>query len=124
MTTNKKCILLIDDDETVLAYLVPKLSKLYEVVSTSDPRKAAGLARTQLPDVILCDIDMPGMSGGDVANELEGDSLTARIPFLYLTDLVSPEEARDLGGHVGGKPGIAKRAPMAELVKWIEEMAA
>ena len=123
MTTEKKCILLIDDDETVLAYLVPKLSKLYEVVSTSDPRKAAALARTQLPDVILCDIDMPGMSGGDVANELGNDSLTARIPFLYLTDLVSPEEARDLDGHVGGKPGIAKRAPMAELVRRIEEMA-
>ena len=120
--TTKKCILLIDDDQTVLGYLVPKLSKLYEVISTTDPRKAAALARAQLPDVILCDIDMPGMSGGDVANALEGDSLTARIPFLYLTDLVSPEEARDLEGHVGGRPGVAKRAPLAELVKKIEEM--
>lgn len=120
---NKKTILLIDDDATVLAYLVPKLSKYYEVISTSEPRQAAVLARTQLPDLILCDIDMPGMTGGDVAAELASDTATSRIPLVYLTDLVSPEETRELDGQVGGRPGVAKRAPLAELVKRIEELS-
>ena len=122
MTTTKKCILLIDDDETVLAYLVPKLSRIYEVVSTSDPRKAAALARTQLPDVILCDIDMPEMSGGEVAKVLEEDTLTARIPFIYLTALVSPSETRDMDGLVSGRPGVSKRAQLSELLERIEEV--
>ncbi len=119
---DKKKILLIDDDDAVVTYLVTKLSKLFEVVSTIDPSKAVALAKAELPDVILCDIDMPGMSGGDVAAALDADSQTARIPFIYLTGLVSPEEARDLEGQVGGRPGIAKRAPLAQLVERIDQL--
>ena len=119
--TKKTKLLLIDDDPAVISYLVTKLTRLYEIVSTTDPSQAGRLARTQLPDVILCDIDMPGMSGGDVAAELSSDSATGRIPFIYLTALVSPEEAKDLGGQVGGRPGVSKRAPLSELVKTIDE---
>ena len=120
METKTK-LLLIDDDAAVISYLVTKLSKFYEVVSTTDPVQATALARSELPDVILCDIDMPAMSGGDVAAALSGDSITARIPLIYLTALVSPEEAKDLGGQVGGRPGVSKRAPLAELVQKIDE---
>ncbi len=120
--TDKKRILLVDDDPTVVSYLTTKLSKIYEVVSTSDPRKAVAMARSELPDVILCDIDMPGMSGGEVAAALSTDTGLARIPLIYLTDLVSPQEARDLQGQVGGRPGVSKRAPMAELMARIDEL--
>lgn len=119
--SDKKRILLIDDDESVVGYLVTKLSRLYDVVSTHDPRGAVALARDDMPDVILCDIDMPGMSGGDVAAALADDSLTARIPFIYLTGLVSPQETRDLQGQIGGRPGVSKRAPLSELVAMIDQ---
>ncbi len=122
--SDRKRILLIDDDPSVVSYLTAKLSKMYEVVSTSDSRKAVALARRELPDVILCDIDMPGMHGGDVAAELAEDTTLARIPFIYLTDLVSPQEAKDLDGYVSGKPGVAKRAPMSELIETIARLAA
>jgi CheY-like chemotaxis protein len=118
----KKRILLIDDDDAVVSYLVAKLSKLYDVVATVDPGRAVALARRELPDVILCDIDMPGMTGGDVAAALAEDSATARIPLIYLTALVSPQETRDLQGQVGGRPGVSKRAPLAELVARIDEL--
>ena len=62
------------------------------------------------------------MSGGDVAAQISADSQTARIPFIYLTALVSPEEARDLDGQVGGRPGIVKRAPLGDLVAKIDEL--
>lgn len=118
----RKKLLLVDDDHAVLALLTARLGKRYDVVSTTDPRKAVALARSQLPDAILCDIDMPDMSGGDVAAALEGDSMTARIPLVYLTALVSPEEAKELGGQVGGRPGISKRATVGELVAMIEKV--
>ena len=117
----KKKVLLIDDDHAVLAFLTAKLSKRYDVVSTVDARKSIALARSQLPDVILCDIDMPDMSGGDVAAELANDSMTARIPLIYLTALVSPEETKELNGLVGGRPGISKKATVAELVACIDQ---
>lgn len=118
----RKKLLLVDDDHAVLALLTARLGKRYEVVSTPDPRKAVALARSQLPDAILCDIDMPDMSGGDVAAALESDSMTARIPLVYLTALVSPEETKELGGLVGGRPGISKRATVGELVAIIEKV--
>ena len=117
----RKKILLVDDDSAVVGYLTTKLARLYEVVSTTDPRQVSRLARTELPDVILCDIDMPDMGGGDVAAELASDSATARIPFIYLTALVTPQEAKELGGLVGGRPGVSKRAALSELVARIDE---
>jgi len=122
--SGKKKILLIDDDDAVIAHLVTKLSRLYDIVSTTNPARAVAMARAELPDVVLCDIDMPEMSGGDVAAALGGDTATARIPLIYLTALVSPEEARDLDGQVGGRPGVAKRAPLSELVRTIDEACA
>ncbi|HSH89406.1 MAG TPA: response regulator [Ramlibacter sp.] len=118
--TARKRILIIDDDAAVVALLVQKLARsAFDVLSTVDPHKALGLAKSEQPDVVLCDIDMPGMNGGDVAAALAADPETAHIPLIYLTSLVSPNEARDLGGQVGGRPGVSKRAPLAELVACI-----
>lgn len=120
--TPKKRILLIDDDPAVVSLLVVKLSKIYDVASTTDPTQAVHMARVEMPDVVLCDIDMPEMSGGEVAAALGADIKTAFIPVIYLTSLVSPEEARDLDGQVGGRPGVSKRAPLAELVRSIDAL--
>jgi CheY-like chemotaxis protein len=119
--SERKKLMLIDDDAAVVNYLVNKLSRMYEVVSTTNPAQAVPLARAQRPDVILCDIDMPEMSGGDVAAALAQDAATAASPLIYLTALVSPEEAKDLGGQVGGRPGVSKRAALSELVSRIDQ---
>ena len=121
--SDKKKILLVDDDEAVVSYLVVKLARYYDLISTTDPTQVVAMAREEQPDLILCDIDMPDMSGGDLASALTDDPATAFILVLYLTALVSPEEARDLQGQVGGRPGISKRAPLAELLARIDELA-
>jgi CheY-like chemotaxis protein len=119
----RKKILVIDDDEAVLALLAAKLGKRYDTVLTTEPKHAVALAATERPDVVLCDIDMPRMSGGDVAAALDADPRTARIPVVYLTALVSPQEALELGGQVGGRRGVSKRAPLTELMAAIDEAA-
>ena len=118
---SKKKVMLIDDDAAVISYLNVKLSKLYEIVSTTDPTSAVRMARAELPDLILCDIDMPAMGGGEVAAALAAESITARIPLVYLTALVSAEEARELDGQLGGRPGVSKRAPLSELTNAIDK---
>ena len=120
--SGKRKVLLVDDDASVIAYLVMKLSKLYDVVSTTDPRQAVAIATDEQPHVILCDIDMPDMGGGDVAAALVADPATAFIPLIYLTALVSPQEAQDLDGQVGGRPGVSKRAQLSELVEVIDKV--
>lgn len=112
-------IFIIDDDEAIITHLVIKLSKHYDVVSTTKPEMAVAMARNEKPDVILCDIDMPDMTGGEVAAALAAEPQTARIPLIYLTALVSAEEARELGSTISGKPGVSKRSSVNELMQMI-----
>ena len=112
----RKKILLIDDDQAVTDYLRLKLGKAYDVLVTNNPAAAQGLARKEQPELILCDIDMPEMDGGDVCRALSDDTLTCHIPILYLTSIVSQEEVRMLNGRIGGRPGVSKHAPIDEIL--------
>jgi len=116
----RKKLLLVDDDKAVIAYLSAKLGKHFEIASTTQPASATLIARAEKPDVILCDIDMPGMSGGEVAAALAADPRTAAIPLIYLTALATPEEMADLQGMVSGRPAVSKKAKLAELLGHIQ----
>lgn len=118
---NKK-ILAIDDDDMVLLYLRKLLEDNYTLVTCAEPEFAVALALTETPDLILCDIDMPEMDGGAVCAALAENPKTAGIPFIYLTSMVSPREARELDGFVGGRPGVSKRATLPVLMAAIENL--
>jgi CheY-like chemotaxis protein len=114
--TERKKILLVDDDHAVTAYLQLKLGNAYDVLVTNEPRAVLALACKEQPDLVLCDIDMPGMDGGDVCRALADNEQTRRIPLLYLTSMVSREEVQRLGGQIGGRPGVSKHAPVDEIL--------
>ena len=80
------------------------------------------LARKELPSLILCDIDMPEMDGGDVSKALYADSGLRDIPVLFITGLVSPTDMKGSGHQIGGRPAISKQAPPEELAKRIESL--
>ena len=118
-----KTILLVDDDTAVIDLLAAKLRGPYRVISTTDAREAVSLALERKPDVILCDMDMPGMNGAEVAAALRAKG-AGEIPLVYLTGLVSREEAAALpGGTQGGHRVLAKRAPLNELIACIKSLA-
>jgi CheY-like chemotaxis protein len=121
--SQRKCVLLVDDDASIVQYLSNKLVKHYDVRSTSDSRQVVAIARRELPDAILCDFDMPHLNGAEVAAALAQDSMLEAIPLIFLTDLVTPEEAKEMGGSLGGRPALSKRAPMQDLTTLIERLA-
>jgi len=111
----KPCVLVIDDDEAVAWAIAGRLGKDFRVVGVSDPGQAVARARDESPGVILCDINMPGMQGDEVAFALSQDPRTAAVPLIYLTALVSPEEGADLEGVFGEYPTISKSASTEDL---------
>jgi two-component system sensor histidine kinase/response regulator len=121
MTTRKK-ILVVDDDEAVTTYLKAKIATEYDVVTTNVSTRALALARSEHPDLVICDVDMPQLDGGDLAAKLASDPTTRDIQLLFLTGLLSPEEAESVGGEVSGRPAISKRAPLPELLGRIKEL--
>jgi CheY-like chemotaxis protein len=119
-----KKILVVDDDEAVLDYLQAKIGTRYDLVSTNASDNVLKLARETQPDLILCDVDMPDMDGGDVSAALFADGELRNIPLLFLTALVSPQDIKNLQGQIGGRPAISKRAPVDQLVSRIEQLMA
>lgn len=111
----KPCVLVVDDDEAVAWAIAARLGRDFRVVGLSDPADAVTRASVEQPGVILCDIHMPGIQGDEVAFALSQDARTAGIPLIYLTALVSPEEAPDLEGVFGEYPTISKSASPEEL---------
>ena len=114
-------ILIVDDDESVLDYLRIKLGARYEVVATNESDSALDLARERRPDLILCDLDMPGMSGGQVSAAIFADEELRHIPLVFLSGTVSPHELTRLQGSIG-RPALAKSTPLPDLVARIEAM--
>jgi CheY-like chemotaxis protein len=92
--TKKKKILIVDDNESDVVTLTARLEqKGYEVVSAYTGEKGLQTARTELPDVILLDVVLPGDDGLAVLRKLKrpidaetGEpSKTRRIPVIMLT---------------------------------------
>jgi putative two-component system response regulator len=111
----KPSVLVIDDDEAVAWAIAARLGRDFRVAGLNDPGQAVHRALQDHPDVILCDINMPGMQGDEVAFALSQDPRTARVPLIYLTALVGPEEAPDLEGVFGDYHTISKSASTEEL---------
>jgi two-component system cell cycle response regulator len=81
-------ILVVDDIDANVRLLEAKLSAEYYQVSTAhDGPTALAMAASELPDVILLDVMMPGMDGFTVCRKLKEDPVTRHIPVVLVTAL-------------------------------------
>lgn len=108
-------LLLVDDDEAVIEYLSLKLGTEFELMATASADGALALARDNRPDLVLCDIDIPGMDGGDISAALFAHPDTHDIPLLFLTALVTPEDLAAKGNQLAGRAAISKQSPIEEI---------
>lgn len=101
--SDKSAKIMIVDDEPLNVMTFRQHLKMdgYEnFVTTSDPREALHLLRSQLPDVVLLDIRMPEISGLDILRVIGLDPVLQHIPVLILTAASDPatrKQALDLG---------------------------
>ena len=81
-------ILVVDDIESNVRLLHAKLSaEYYEVLTASDGPTALAIAASELPDIVLLDVMMPGMDGFAVCRRLKDDPVTRHIPVVLVTAL-------------------------------------
>jgi DNA-binding response OmpR family regulator len=79
-------IVVVEDDPQIRALVQTMLSaEGHTVAATGDPTTAVDLVRAEQPDLIFCDIAMPGMDGYGVLRALQSDPTTARFPVVFLT---------------------------------------
>jgi signal transduction histidine kinase/DNA-binding response OmpR family regulator len=84
-TGEKDIILVVEDSADVREYIRGALESIYTVVEAEDGREGLERAREIIPDLIICDIMMPGIDGYEVCRTLKGDVSTSHIPVVLLT---------------------------------------
>lgn len=117
-------VLLIEDDAAVrenTAELI-ELSN-YEVLTASNGKIGVNLAKSTLPDIIICDIMMPELDGYGVIKELSIDPTTKYIPFVFLS---AKTEHRDIrkGMDLGADDYLTKPFEENDLMSAIESRLA
>jgi DNA-binding response OmpR family regulator len=118
MKSLKKRIMVIDDEPSLTRLIRINLQQTgeYEVLEENRPDHALAAARDFGPDLILLDVVMPGLDGGFLASQFQASPHFAKVPIIFLTAAVTPQEVTARGGYVGGLPFLAKPVDMPELV--------
>src|SRR3954447_17422031 len=81
-----RTVVAVDDDGAMLSLIQQVLEPAgYRVICSADPASAVGLIRHHKPDVVLCDIVMPGMDGYAVYQALQDGREPACGAFLFLS---------------------------------------
>lgn len=91
-TPGDTLVLVIEDNPEVNHFLVRKLRADFQVQAATDGTSGLQLATDLIPDLIVCDVMMPGLSGLEVVARLREDWRTSHIPVVLLTARGAPEQ--------------------------------
>ena len=115
-------ILIADDQPMNVDILQTRLAVHgYELLTAADGEEALGVARAQLPDLILLDIMMPKMDGLEVCRLLKGD---AALPFMPIIMVTAKADTIDIvaGLEAGDDEYLSKPVDQAALVARVKSM--
>ncbi len=112
-------VLIIEDETRLRENLVSLLMREgFRTIAAANGTDGFHQAKTQSPDLVLCDIKMAGMSGHQVLQELRQDPITAKIAFIFLTGQVEPAHVRQ-GMNLGADDYLLKPFQPKELIQAI-----
>ena len=120
---SKKRILLVDDEKSFTNLLKLNLEDTgnYDVRVENWAEDALTAAREFKPDLILLDIIMPRLPGGNVAALIKEDAALKSTPIVFLTAAVRKHQVEENDGIICDHPCLAKPASADEVVQMIEK---
>jgi signal transduction histidine kinase/ligand-binding sensor domain-containing protein/DNA-binding response OmpR family regulator len=100
VVTDRRTILVVDDDKSIRAYLQEILNNRYEVLEASNGAEAFEIAQKQFPDLVISDIRMEVMDGIELCKKIKSDLSLNHIPVVLVT--ASGAGELELQGIEGG----------------------
>src|SRR5437870_11965568 len=106
MSAKPSRILVVDDEKITTRLLRMNLEQTgkYEVRAENDSKRVVAAALEFRPDLIVLDVIMPEMDGGDVAAAIREHPTLSKVPIIFLTATVRKSEVDAHGGVLGGYP--------------------
>jgi CheY-like chemotaxis protein len=114
-----KLVLAIDDDKYVHHIIEESLAEFCKIIHAKDGDEGLRLTNKYNPDIILLDIEMPGMSGYDVCKTIKQSQNTQDIPVMFLSSKIELSD-RVKGYSVGASDYITKPFNAEELIARIK----
>jgi twitching motility two-component system response regulator PilH len=115
-------ILVVDDSATQMQGIVKILKKHgHETLTAENGESAIDSARTELPDLILMDVVMPGLNGFQATRHITKNESTSHIPVIMLTSK-DQETDRVWAERQGARDYIIKPAQEKELIGKIDAL--
>jgi len=121
-----KTVLVIDDNRNVLELMKEHLLDLgVKPILADNAQQGIDTARRRKPDLLLLDVMMPEMTGGEVAAALKRDPETAHIPIIFISGLIDADDMgtktegsyRTLSKHLSADALMSKLGECLETVK-------
>jgi CheY-like chemotaxis protein len=118
---SKRTVLLADDDAALRRLVGVTLGRdRFALLTAGDGEEALAVARTQRPETILLDVNMPRLDGLEVCRALKADPATAHIKILILTGNGS-EADRQEALAAGADGYLAKPFSPIALLEWMQD---
>ena len=117
----KHKILVIDDEQTIRLLLENFLVKNYDVVVKKDGMDALEWLEGNLPDLIICDIQMPNMNGYTFLEKLRQRGFTKHTPVVMLSGSSERSEDRVKCYQLGAQDYLIKPFSPVELSELIKK---
>jgi CheY-like chemotaxis protein len=123
MESEKKRILVVDDEASITRLLKLNLEATnhYIVRTENDAKAALATAEAFQPDLILLDVLMPDLDGGQLASLLQASPKLEGTPIVFLTAAATKKEVYARGGKVGGLPFLAKPVDLNEVLACLSQ---
>lgn len=114
-----KKILIVDDEKDIVEFFGLILGREgFQVSTATNGKDCLRLAAAERPDLILLDINMPEMDGGDVTRNLSDNEKTRKIPVVFLSGMLTQDEEREVKGHLF----ISKFSATEEIIQKIRKI--
>jgi two-component system phosphate regulon response regulator PhoB len=116
LKSRRYSLLLVDDDPDILNLLQSQFKdEPFEVFTAAEGESALNIVRTQKPDLVVLDINLPGLSGLEICRSLKADKNTREIPIIMLSAR-REEIDRVLGLEFGADDYVTKPFNTQELI--------
>lgn len=114
-------ILIADDNDLTRQMIADVIGSMgHELFLVADGPAALMSARAQMPDLVILDVEMPGLTGFEVCRILRSEEATAKLPIIMLTGLQEPED-RVYGLDIGADDYLTKPFNPRELMARIDK---
>lgn len=108
-------VLVIDDDPVTLRFLIAALTNArIDAVGLGDAMSGVHTVRLRRPDLILMDLDLPGMNGATAVESIRSHPIYGQIPVILVSGMEDLERIRE---EIGAADCLSKPVNPAELVR-------